>query len=59
MVGGGNQFANFFGEEFTQKVGEKNKNMFVRHKQMGHQSVKIKEKNPCFGHDGTQKCPVS
>ena len=32
MVGGGNQFAKFFGTEFTQKVGEKNKNMFVRHK---------------------------
>ena len=26
---------------------------------MGHQSVKIKGKNPCFWHDGTQKCPVS
>ena len=58
MVGGGNQFAKFFGAEFTQKVGEK-KNMFVRHKEMGHQSVKIKEKNPSFWHDGTQKSPVS
>ena len=31
-VGGGNQFTLFFGAEFTQKVGEKNKNMFVRRK---------------------------